>query len=156
TYSNAWPLIALSAYGEKAAANLAGNQIEVAFAGETHRVELPAKPGSEALSFDFEGSDPDRALSLETSGNAPVYASLQIATRPALMPLEAENNGFAITRNYRKVESDGSIVPLGELRIGDLVLVTLDLNIPNERETYLAIDDPLPAIFEAVNPTFKT
>jgi hypothetical protein len=30
------------------------------------------------------------------------------------------------------------------------------MNIPNDRETYLAIDDPLPAIFEAVNPTFKT
>ncbi len=156
TYSNAWPLIALAAYGEKAAASLAGNRVDVAFAGETHRVELPAKPGSEALSFDFEGGDPDRALSLATGGEAPVYASLRIATRPALMPLEAENNGFAITRNYRKIESDGSIVPLGELRVGDLVLVTLDMNIPNERETYLAIDDPLPAIFEAVNPTFKT
>ena len=30
------------------------------------------------------------------------------------------------------------------------------MNIPNDRETYLAIDDPLPTIFEAVNPTFKT
>src|SRR5690606_7650467 len=49
-----------------------------------------------------------------------------------------------------------TIVPAGDLRVGDLILVTLDMNIPNERETYLAIDDPLPAIFEAVNPTFKT
>ncbi len=40
--------------------------------------------------------------------------------------------------------------------MGDLILVTLDVNIPNERETYLAIDDALPAIFEAVNPDFKT
>ena len=29
------------------------------------------------------------------------------------------------------------------------------MNLPNDRETYLAIDDPLPAIFEAVNPTFR-
>lgn len=156
TYSNAWPLIALAAYGENAAATLSGNQIDVAFAGENRRIELPAEPRSEVLSFDFEGSHPDRTLSLETGGDSPVYASLQIATRPALMPLEAENNGFAIHRNYRKVEIDGSIVPAEDLRVGDLILVTLEMNIPNDRETYLAIDDPLPAIFEAINPTFKT
>ncbi len=156
TYSNAWPLIALAAYGESAAATLDGNKIEVTFDGENRSIDLPAEPGSEALSFDFEGSNPARALSLKTGSDSPVYASLQIATRPALMPLEPENKGFAITRDYRKVESDGTIVPADDLRVGDLILVTLDMNIPNERETYLAIDDPLPAIFEAVNPTFKS
>ena len=156
TYSNAWPLIALAAYGESAAATLSGNKVEVTFDGENRNVELPAEPGSEALSFDFEGSNPARALSLKTGSDSPVYGSLQVATRPALMPLEPENKGFAISRSYRKVESDGTIVPADDLRVGDLILVTLDMNIPNERETYLSIDDPLPAIFEAVNPTFKT
>jgi uncharacterized protein YfaS (alpha-2-macroglobulin family) len=156
TYSNAWPLIALAAYGESAADTLSGNKVEVSFDGENRSVALPAEPGSEGLSFDFEGSNPARALSLKTDGDSPVYGSLQIATRPALMPLEPENKGFAISRSYRKVESDGTIVPADDLRVGDLILVTLDMNIPNERETYLAIDDPLPAIFEAVNPTFKT
>ena len=37
------------------------------------------------------------------------------------------------------------------------MLVTLHLSIPEkEKFTYLAIDDPLPAVFEAVNPEFKT
>lgn len=156
TYSNAWPLIALAAYSESASASLSGNRIEIAFDGEDRTVELPAEPGSEAVSFDFKGSNPARALALKTGSDSPVYASLQIATRPALMPLEPENKGFAIARSYQKVETDGSIVPADGLRVGDLILVTLDLNIPNERETYLAIDDPLPAIFEAVNPTFKS
>jgi hypothetical protein len=72
------------------------------------------------------------------------------------MPLEPENKGFAIKRRYEKVEIDGSIAAAENLKVGDLILVTLDINIPNERETYLAIDDALPAIFEAVNPEFKT
>lgn len=54
------------------------------------------------------------------------------------------------------MELDGRIVPAENLRVGDLILVTLDLNVPNERETYLAIDDALPSIMEAVNPEFKT
>ncbi len=156
TYSNAWPLIALAAYSESTAASLSGNKIEIAFNGETKTIDLPAEPGSKGVTFKFEGKSADRSLSLKTGGNSPVFASLQIATRPALIPLEAENKGFAISRHYEKVETDGTIVRAEDLRVGDLVLVTLDLNIPNERETYLAIDDPLPAIFEAVNPTFKS
>ncbi len=156
TYSNAWPLIALAAYSESSAASLSGNKIEIAFNGETKTIDLPAEPGSKGVTFNFEGKSADRALALKTGSNSPVFASLQIATRPALIPLEAENKGFAISRHYQKVETDGTIVPAEDLRVGDLILVTLDVNVPNERETYLAIDDPLPAIFEAVNPTFKS
>src|SRR5690606_27270620 len=46
TYSNAWPLIALAAYGESTADTLSGNKVEVTFDGENRNVELPAEPGS--------------------------------------------------------------------------------------------------------------
>lgn len=156
TYSNAWPLIALAAYGEATAASLSSNKVELAFDGRTETIELPAEPGNGLATFTFEGAGTNRALSIRTSGDGPVHASVSIATRPALMPLEPENRGFAIKRRYEKVEIDGSIAPAEGLKVGDLILVTLDLNLPNERETYLAIDDALPAIFEAVNPEFKT
>jgi uncharacterized protein YfaS (alpha-2-macroglobulin family) len=156
TYSNAWPLIALGAYGEVAAKNLGPNEVEIAFDGDTRTVKLPAEPGTGGATFAFKGKGDGRKLSLKTSGNGAVFANLSIATRPALMPLEPENKGFAIKRTYEKVEIDGSIQPAENLKVGDLILVTLDVNIPNERETYLAIDDALPAIFEAVNPDFKT
>lgn len=156
TYSNAWPLIALGAYGEASAKNLSANRIEIAFDGNAKTIELPAEPGSGEVAFDFTGKSDARALSLKTSENGSVYASVSLATRPALMPLEPENKGFVIKRRYEKVEIDGSIAAAENLKVGDLILVTLDINIPNERETYLAIDDALPAIFEAVNPEFKT
>ncbi len=156
TYSNAWPLIALAAYGEASARSLAANEIELAFAGGTKTVSLPAEPGSGEVAFDFTGKGEDRKLSIQTGGKGPVFANVSLATRPALAPLDAENRGFAIQRRYEKVELDGSIAPAENLKVGDLVLVTLDLNLPNEREAYLAIDDALPAIFEAVNPEFKT
>jgi len=151
TYSNAWPLIALAAYGEVAAKQMGANEIELAFDGATKKVSLPAEPGTGEASFTFKGRSEARKLSLKTSGDGAVFANLSIATRPALVPIEPENRGFAIRRTYEKVEIDGSIKPAENLKVGDLILVTLDLNIPNERETYLAIDDALPAIFEAVH-----
>jgi uncharacterized protein YfaS (alpha-2-macroglobulin family) len=39
--------------------------------------------------------------------------------------------------------------------VGDRVLVTLDIQVPR-RATYLAVADPLPGVFEAINPAFKS
>lgn len=156
TYSNAWPLIALASYSEAVAGTLAANDVAVVFDGETREVALPAEPAGESLAFSFDGSLGVDALQLKPSSASPVYATVTIETRPELVPIEPENKGFAIARTYEKVETDGSIVPAEDLAVGDLILVTLDINLPAQRETYLAIDDPLPAVFEAVNPSFKT
>lgn len=156
TYSNAWPLIALAAYADAAAAKLSSNEVTLSFDGKSQSVSLPAEPGSGEVSFEFAGRSDQRKLSIRPQGQGTIYGILSIASRPALAPLEPENRGFAISRRYEKVELDGRIVPAENLRVGDLILVTLDLNVPNERETYLAIDDALPSIMEAVNPEFKT
>jgi uncharacterized protein YfaS (alpha-2-macroglobulin family) len=39
--------------------------------------------------------------------------------------------------------------------VGDRVLVTLRITTPRVAH-FVAVDDPLPALFEAVNPEFKT
>ncbi|MEM6916092.1 MAG: alpha-2-macroglobulin family protein, partial [Verrucomicrobiota bacterium] len=156
TYSNAWPLIALANYGESVADTLSSNEVALTFEGGESSISLPDEPKSETLSFDFDGQIDRDSLRLSAESEGPLYLSVTIETRPELMPIEPENKGFAITRTYETVENDGSITELKDLEVGDLVLVTLDVNIPADRETYLAIDDPLPAIFEAVNPTFKS
>ena len=156
TYSNAWPLIALANYSEATAGSMAANQVEVTFDGQSQAIELAATPDSQTQSFSFEENIGVDALSIAPRGSGTVYTTIRVETRPELMPIEPENNGFAIQRTYEKVDSDGSISAAEDLEVGDLILVTLDLNIPNDRENYLAIDDALPAIFEAVNPTFKS
>lgn len=156
TYSNAWPLIALANYSEAAAGSMEANGIEVKFRDKTEALKLAATPDSRSSSFSFEENIDVGALSISPSGNGTVYTTIRVETRPELMPIEPENNGFAIQRTYEKVASDGSISAAEDLEVGDLILVTLDVNIPHDRENYLAIDDALPAIFEAVNPTFKS
>ncbi|MEM9280849.1 MAG: alpha-2-macroglobulin family protein [Verrucomicrobiota bacterium] len=156
TYSNAWPLIALAEYRLSESATLAANDIEVSLGERSHQVSFPDKPASGTATFTIDGSITDQPLKVSPSNSAPVYATLKVAMRPALAPLNPENKGFSIERTYQKVENDGSITDADELFVGDLILVTLDLNLPSGKENYLAIDDPLPAIFEGVNPSFKS
>jgi hypothetical protein len=39
--------------------------------------------------------------------------------------------------------------------VGDRVLVTLKIAVP-QQANFVALDDPLPAVLEAINPNFKT
>ena len=55
----------------------------------------------------------------------------------------------------QKIAGDNSLQPAADLQVGDRVLVTLriETQLPGH---FVAIDDPLPAIPEAVNPEFRT
>ncbi len=80
---------------------------------------------------------------------------MEIASRQKPGEVPGRSAGFTIARKWNRVETDGSLSPAASLRTGDLVLVTLDLNVPDSAE-YLAIDDPLPATLEGVNPNFSS
>ena len=60
-----------------------------------------------------------------------------------------------LQRTYQKVNDDGSLTNLDSLGVGDPVLVTLQLEV-RQPAHFVAVDDALPAIFEAINPEFKT
>ncbi len=156
TYSNAWPLLAVSAYSESRESDLASNQATVKFAKNTRTANFSRDPSSQSFNFGFEGDMREQPLSVDLKNSGRLYATVKLATRPAMIPLKPENKGLGIKRKYQRVATDGKIGPADDLMVGDLVLVTLEVNIPKDRQNYLAIDDPLPAIFEAVNPSFKS
>ncbi|MEO8351439.1 MAG: hypothetical protein ABI680_06890, partial [Chthoniobacteraceae bacterium] len=74
---------------------------------------------------------------------------------PKLAAQPAQDRGYAIARRYSKVEDDGSLSEANDLRVGDRVLVTLEIEV-RQTAGYLAIEDPLPAVFEPLNPAFKS
>jgi uncharacterized protein YfaS (alpha-2-macroglobulin family) len=75
--------------------------------------------------------------------------------RPKLIEQPRQNRGYTITRRYSRVGDDGKLSAADNLRVGDRVLVTLDIAV-SRHATYLAVADPLPAVFEAINPAFKS
>ncbi len=88
-------------------------------------------------------------------GNAPVYWSLRLNYADEKPPRMDQTAGFTVTRSYLYASGDKKGQPVTNLRAGDLVLVTLDIDTPDDRR-YVAVDDPLPAGLEAVTLDFAT
>ena len=90
------------------------------------------------------------ALTITKDGTGTLYYDARMTYAPG-RKLEAADEGIAVIK--RLETPDGK--PLGEVKAGSLVMVTLDIVLPQERR-FVVVDDPLPAGFEAVNPRFLT
>ncbi|MBL9154818.1 MAG: hypothetical protein JNK37_20220 [Verrucomicrobiales bacterium] len=157
TYLNSWGLMAVAEHSAASADALADTVCHVTFGDQTRQVAFGKTLGGELLSFDFEGDRRGQKLDVKIDSSSRVFAHVEVESQPEIAPRKAENHGFGIERTYHRLSSDGKVEAVESLEVGDLVLVTLHLSIPEkEKFNYLAIDDPLPAVFEAVNPEFKT
>ena len=89
-------------------------------------------------------------LTVTKDGTGILYYDARMIYAPS-RKLEARDEGIAVIK--RLETPDGK--PLGEIKAGSLVMVTVDVVLPQER-LFVVVDDPLPAGFEAVNPRFLT
>ena len=78
-----------------------------------------------------------------------------VEARPPVAQQPRQDQGFGLQRRYERLDDDNHPQDAHGLRVGDRVLVTLDLAV-HETARYVAVDDALPSILEAVNPEFKT
>jgi hypothetical protein len=67
----------------------------------------------------------------------------------------AVDRGVKVERRYETYVEKGDGMPGTTFNAGDLVRVTLTITVPAERR-YVAVTDPLPAGFEAVDGWFRT
>jgi alpha-2-macroglobulin len=155
TFSNAWALNAFAAYADLVEKTPADPVLTLAGLAADRFTLTKSSP---AKFFDLrpEGGVPAAfTASLTAAPGARVYASVKLTGQPDLMPLSKAESGLSITRTYQRLAADGKTSPLGEPRVGDLVLVSLALHVP-QNVHYVAVDDPLPCTFEAVNSAFKS
>ncbi len=89
-------------------------------------------------------------LTFTRNGTGALYYDARMTYAPGRKS-EPRDEGIAVIK--RLETPDGK--PLGEIKAGSLVMVTVDVVIPQER-LFVVLDDPLPAGFEAVNPSFLT
>jgi uncharacterized protein YfaS (alpha-2-macroglobulin family) len=154
TQANAWSVLALASYVRKietgdrnASGEVRWNKAVTAFSVSE------AKPLATA-SFPIDGKGGTEPIRLTKTGGK-VYSETTAEARPRLIEQPRQSRGYTITRRYQKLEDDGKLSAAENLRVGDRVLITLDIAVPR-RATYLAVVDPLPAVFEAINPAFKS
>ncbi len=156
TYSNAWTLTALAAY-DRSKKTARGEAFEavLAWGGESQRVPLGGASPLAQVTLPLSMKKAASPLTVEVPEGAAAWIKTEVAGRPKARDFAGENHGFSIARDYRKVMPDGSTESAEELRVGDLVRVSLGIEIGGG-DRYLAIEDALPAVFEPVNPAFET
>ena len=95
---------------------------------------------------------------MTNGGNLYIRAKVESRPRGGASLTFAPTNGlggYTIRRRYEKLLDDGTRTDATKLKVGDRVLVSLEIDSP-DRAQYVAVNDPLPAVLEAVNPDFKT
>lgn len=152
TQSNVWALMGFAEYVRKTEANRKEMNGAVGYGAENTAFTLPAKGGFFEKEMPLNGKTP---LQLSNPGKSMVFTQVAVSSRPKTLVTQRQDRGYAIERNYQLINDDATLAPLGEPRVGDRVLVTIDISVP-KASRYVVIDDPLPTTFEAVNPEFRT
>ncbi|MEN3370029.1 MAG: alpha-2-macroglobulin [Verrucomicrobiota bacterium] len=154
TQANAWSLLALSSYLR---------QVETGDKNATGRIlwDKASAPFSVnkdkplvAATFPIVNKTAAEPIRLSKTGGQ-IFSEVTAEARVKLIEQPRQNRGYTITRKYAKLGDDGKLTGAENLRVGDRVLVTLNIEVPR-RATYLAVEDPLPGVFEALNPAFKS
>jgi len=155
TQGNAWALIAMGDYLKSSeSANKAVNG-RVAWGDQAQPFKLGSKAETTTRELAITPESANARFRIEKAKAGVLFSEVTVESYPKLGAQPAQDRGYALRRRYAKVEDDGTLSEAKDLRVGDRVLVTLDLEV-RKAASYLAIDDPLPAILEAVNPAFKS
>ncbi len=152
TQSNVWALMGFAEYVRKTEAGRKEAKGTLAYGAASTPFTLPAKGGFFEKEMPLNGKTP---LELTNPAKGALFTHVTVSARPKTLVTQRQDRGYAISRTYQRINDDGSLAALGDPRVGDRVLVTVDVTVP-KASRYVVIDDPLPSTFEAVNPEFRT
>ncbi|MCX7973560.1 MAG: hypothetical protein N3B16_03570, partial [Candidatus Aminicenantes bacterium] len=93
-------------------------------------------------------------LQMEKEGQGNLYYGIKLNYAPATS-FPPRDEGLAVAKRIESLERNEKDGSAGEIKAGSLVVVTLEIAVPQEL-LYVVIDDPLPAGFEAINPSFRS
>ena len=156
TQNSAWTLLALADYytrveqKDRGRRDVAGT---VVAGQDTVPFTVDAKRPAVRQTFQITPGPESNVLKVENPAAAPLYGETRFTVYPPLGEQPPQDRGFSVSRSYRKIGPDGTLMPADNLRVGDRVVVTLRLETSRPAH-FVAIDDPLPSILEAVNPDF--
>jgi uncharacterized protein YfaS (alpha-2-macroglobulin family) len=155
TQGNAWSLLALGDYAERVEGvpgTVAGSAgFAEALAGFVVNTEQPVH----ARTVPTRPSTPEAPLLLRHTTGGVLYTQVRLTSRAVVPKQPRQDRGFSVQRKYERLSDDNQPGELGEPRVGDRVLVTLEIET-RVASHFVAVDDPLPANFEAVNPAFRS
>ncbi len=155
TFANAWTLTGLAAYERSLKKTSEPLVAKVLWDAQQAELTVPAHPGSAKISFELNENLSTAPLKIELPAGREAFSRLEAHSFPQDREFKGENKGYGIERQYEKLLPDGSTAEANDLRVGDMVVISLNIQITGG-DRYLAINDPLPSVLEAINPEFGT
>ncbi|HWQ90713.1 MAG TPA: hypothetical protein VN673_03500, partial [Clostridia bacterium] len=153
TQGNAWALMAMDAYLRQQSptpGNLAG---AIRCGAEQQAFQLTPGCGVTTHAFTFS-TNSAAPLTITNASSGSLYAELRVESRLTQPQVQAQDHGFKLERTYARLNDKNQPEPAAAWRVGDRVLVTLNVSVP-ESAQYVALEDPLPGVLEAINPEFQ-
>lgn len=154
TQDNAWSLLALCAYANACEGEPAPVSGVARFAETATSFALDAERPLTRLRFARPAGETRDTLALEVTPGTKLFARVEAGVTPPGREQAARDQGFSVSRVYARLNDLNEPAAPADLRVGDRVLVTLRVALP-ERAEFLALDDALPAVLEAVLPDFR-
>lgn len=154
TFSNAWVLLGLST-NEPALKEAKPVDFKLTYGRKESPMSLTSPLASTSAMFDFGAKLGAQPVSLGLPEGQSMRGRVSVKSWPDMKTFQSVEKGFGIKRTYERLTSTGEVEPAEGLRVGDLIVVTLEINVIKGNR-YLAVEDPLPSVFEPVNPEFAT
>jgi uncharacterized protein YfaS (alpha-2-macroglobulin family) len=148
TQDNMYALVALSDY----ATSEVNGEADVTVRIGDRVIARKTLKGGAVLRVPVPLAQLERRSAVHVEASAPVHA---LATLTKVTPeprAAAVDHGFSVRREYLDLATDQAI---SSTKIGDLVKVRVRIVNPDRRR-YVAVSDPLPSGFEAVNARLAT
>jgi hypothetical protein len=123
------------------------------FKGRTTTSKTKDLPMSKVLTLGASGTS--RPLTFTREGTGTLFYATRLRYASDELFQEGLDSGFQIARSYAPYAEAGTRPAATSYKAGDLVRVTLSFNLTKERR-YVAVTDPVPAGFEAVESWFAT
>ena len=155
TQENAWALLALSCYFATVEREVKPVDATLVKAGKATEVSLTKEHLAQTSQFSFSPATPLGALEVKNPKQQALFGEASFVARPPVAEQPRQDRGYAVSRAYQKIAADGTLGDATGLEVGDRVLVTLRIETSRPGH-FVAIDDPLPAILEAIHPEFRT
>ncbi|CAN5624856.1 hypothetical protein BH18VER1_BH18VER1_11420 [soil metagenome] len=154
TQGNAWSLLALSSYLRQVETGSREANGTIRWGTETKAFAVSDLAPSESASFQLNPGTVRTPLTLTKTGGQ-VFTEVTVNARSNLVEQPRQEQGYSLSRRYAKLDDNGHLAPAENLRVGDRVLVTLDVGT-SRRATYVALEDRLPSVLAPINPAFKS
>ena len=154
TQGNAWSLLALSSYLRTVESGPHDSAGTIAWAQASKPFTLSAAAPLATNAFPITPAAAQSPVALTKTGGQ-VFSEVTVSARPKSLEHPRQEQGYALTRRYAKIGDDGRLSSAENLRVGDRILVTLEVET-RRRATYVALEDPLPSVLAPINPAFKS